>query len=41
MALCPSVCPSVTSRYCIETAEPIELGFSTEAKLGLRTYTVL
>jgi len=32
MALCPSsVCLSVTSRYCIETAERIELVFSTEA----------
>jgi len=34
MALCPSVCPSVTSLCCIGTAEQIELGFSTEAKLS-------
>jgi len=35
MAVCPSVCPSATSRYCIETAKPIELTFSTEDTLGL------
>jgi len=28
-----SVCPSVTSRYCIETAERIELVFDTEASV--------
>jgi len=27
----PSVCPSVTSRYCIETTGQIELGFGMEA----------
>jgi len=40
MARCPSVCPSVTRRYCIETAERIELVFGTEAILG-SSYTVL
>ena len=42
MALCPSVCLSVTSRYCVETAERIELifGVGLNATLSL-SYTVL
>ena len=37
---CPSVLPSVTSRYCIETTGPIELVFGTKASFHL-SYTVL
>jgi len=36
--VCPSVRSSVIHRYCIETAERIELLFSTEAALDL-SYT--
>jgi len=36
----PGVCLSVTSRCSIETAEPIERIFGTEATLRL-SYTVL
>ena len=35
-----SVCLSVTSQYCVETAERIELVFGADAALGL-SYTVL
>ena len=31
----PSVCLSVTRRYCIETDKRIELAFSTDSSLGL------
>jgi len=40
MALCLSVCSSVTSWYCIETAEWTELDFDVQATLGL-SYAVL
>jgi len=39
MALCPSVCLSVTSQCSVEMAERIKLIFGTEATLGL-SYTV-
>ena len=35
MRVCLSVCLSVTSRYCIETAEWIELVFGTHASIDL------
>jgi len=35
MPVCLSVCMSVTSRYCIETAEWIELVFGTHASIDL------
>ena len=31
VVVCPSVCPSVTNQYCIETNGRIELGFGMEA----------
>ena len=34
-SVCLSVCPSVTSRYCIETTGRIELGFGMEASSQL------
>ena len=40
LATALSVCPSVTSRHCIETAKRTELVFGAEAVLGL-CYTVL
>ena len=39
MSLCPPVCLSVTSQYCVETAERIKLIFGADAALGL-SYTV-
>jgi len=41
MARCLSVCPAVTRRYCIETAEQIQLLYDTEADLGLCYVTVI
>jgi len=37
--LWPGVSLSVTCRYCIETAEPIELIFGTESTVGV-SYTL-
>ena len=39
VVMCPSVCSSVTSRYCIETTGRIELGFEMEASFHL-SYSV-
>ena len=39
-SLCPSVCLSITRRYCVKTAERIQLIFGADASLDL-CYIVL